>query len=193
VDTLQAGQNLAVGQQIDSENGYVLALQEDGNLVLKDGGDVVWATGTNGSGATSATMQEDGNFAVYTTGGSLVWSSDTSGHPGSRLVLQNDRNLVVYNSAGSSTWASGSNTDNPRPVPAAAPVVVEAAAPAPVEQAPVEQAPAQQTWTVDPGDTLWAIAEKVYGDGNQYQRIATANGIDNPDLINVGQVLLIPA
>ncbi|MEO6082388.1 MAG: LysM peptidoglycan-binding domain-containing protein [Umezawaea sp.] len=190
MDTLQAGQNLAVGQQIDSENGYVLALQEDGNLVLKDGGDVVWATGTNGSGATSATMQEDGNFAVYTTGGSLVWSSDTSGNPGSRLVLQNDRNLVVYNSGGSSTWASGSNTDNPRPVPAAAPVVVaEASAPAPVEQA----APAQQTWTVDPGDTLWAIAEKVYGDGNQYQRIATANGIDNPDLINVGQVLLIPA
>jgi LysM repeat protein len=191
VDTLHAGQNLAVGQQIDSENGYVLALQEDGNLVLSDGGDVVWATGTNGSGATTATMQEDGNFALYTTSGSLVWSSDTSGNPGSRLVLQNDRNVVVYNSAGTSTWASGTNTDNARPVPEAAPaapVAAEAAAPA-----PVEQAPAQQTWTVDPGDTLWGIAEKVYGDGNQYQRIATANGIDNPDLISVGQNLIIPA
>lgn len=191
MDTLQAGQNLAVGQQIDSENGYVLALQEDGNLVLSDGGDVVWATGTNGSGATTATMQEDGNFALYTTSGSLVWSSDTSGNPGSRLVLQNDRNVVVYNSAGTSTWASGTNTDNARPVPEAAPaapVAAEAAAPA-----PVEEAPAQQTWTVDPGDTLWGIAEKVYGDGNQYQRIASANGIDNPDLISVGQTLVIPA
>ena len=183
MNTLQAGQNLAVGQRIDSENGYVLALQEDGNLVLTDGNDAVWATGTNGSGATTATMQEDGNFALYTTSGSLVWSSDTSGNPGSRLVLQNDRNVVVYSSGGTSTWASGTNTDNARPVPVAA----EAAAPA-----PVEEAPAQQTWTVDPGDTLWGIAEKVYGDGNQYQRIAGANGIDNPDLISVGQNLVIP-
>ncbi|HEX6345865.1 LysM peptidoglycan-binding domain-containing protein [Umezawaea sp.] len=189
MDTLQAGQNLAVGQQLDSENGYSLVLQSDGNLVLTDGGEVVWATGTNGSGATSATLQDDGNFVLYTASGTSVWASDTSGNPGSRLVLQTDRNVVVYNSGGSSTWASGTNTDDPRPVPA--PVAVETPAPAPVEQAPA--APAQQTWTVDPGDTLWAIAEKAYGDGNQYQRIAEANGLDNPDLIQPGQVLVIPA
>ncbi len=189
MDTLQAGQNLAVGQQLDSENGYVLALQDDGNLVLKDGDDVVWATGTNGSGATTATLQDDGNFVLYGASGNSVWASDSGGNPGSRLVVQNDRNVVVYSGSGSSTWASGTNTDNPRPVPA--PVAAEAAAPAPVEQAPA--APAQQTWTVDPGDTLWAIAEKSYGDGNQYQRIADANGIDNPDLIQPGQVLVIPA
>lgn len=190
MDTLQAGQTLAIGQQLESENGYVLALQDDGNLVLKDGGDVVWASGTNGSGVTSAAMQEDGNFVLYTTSGQSTWSSDTSGNPGSRLVLQNDRNLVVYGSNGSSTWASGTNTDNPRPVPAAAPVAAEA--PAPVEEA-APAAPAEQRWTVDPGDTLWGIAEKVYGDGNQYQRIADANGISDPDLIQVGQELLIPA
>ena len=46
--------------------------------------------------------------------------------------------------------------------------------------------------TVAPGDSLWAIAERVYGDGNQYQRIADANGIANPDLIQPGQVLTIP-
>ncbi|MET1074269.1 MAG: LysM peptidoglycan-binding domain-containing protein [Umezawaea sp.] len=191
MDTLQAGQNLAIGQQLDSENGYVLALQDDGNLVLKDGSDVVWATGTNGSGATSATLQDDGNFVLYTASGNVAWSSDSSGNPGSRLVLQNDRNVVVYNSGGSSTWASGTNTDNPRPVPAQAAPVAEAAPAAPAEQAP--PAPAEQHWTVDPGDTLWAIAEKVYGDGNQYQRIADANGISNPDLISVGQDLVIPA
>ena len=184
MNTLQAGQNLAVGQQLDSENGYVLTLQDDGNLVLKDGDEVVWATGTNGSGATTATLQDDGNFVLYTASGSVAWESGSSGNPGSRLAVQIDRNVVVYNSGGSSTWASGTNTDNPRPVPAAA----EAAAPA-----PVEQAPAEQHWTVDPGDTLWAIAEKVYGDGNQYQRIADANGIDNPDLIRPGQELVIPA
>ncbi|MCK8674050.1 LysM peptidoglycan-binding domain-containing protein, partial [Rhodococcus sp. HM1] len=48
------------------------------------------------------------------------------------------------------------------------------------------------THTVAPGDSLWAIAERVYGDGNQYQRIADANGIANPDLIHPGQVLTIP-
>ncbi|WNV85967.1 LysM peptidoglycan-binding domain-containing protein [Umezawaea sp. Da 62-37] len=189
MDTLQAGQNLAVGQQLDSENGYVLALQDDGNLVLKDGGDVVWATGTNGSGATSATLQDDGNFVLYTASGNVAWASDSGGNPGSRLVLQNDRNLVVYSGNGSSTWASGTNTDNPRPTPTQA-----APEAAPVEQAaPAPAAPAEQHWTVDPGDTLWAIAEKVYGDGNQYQRIADANGISNPDLISVGQDLVIPA
>ncbi|MCS7479464.1 LysM peptidoglycan-binding domain-containing protein [Umezawaea endophytica] len=189
MDTLQAGQNLAVGQSLDSENGYSLVFQADGNLVLNDGGDVVWASGTNGSEATTATLQEDGNFVLYTASGNSVWSSDTSGNPGSRLVVQADRNVVVYNSGGTSTWASGTNTDNPRPVPT--PAAVETPAPAAVEEAPA--APAQQTWTVDPGDTLWAIAEKAYGDGNQYQRIADANGLDNPDLIQPGQVLVIPA
>jgi nucleoid-associated protein YgaU len=42
------------------------------------------------------------------------------------------------------------------------------------------------------GDTLWAIAERFYGDGSQYPKIASANGIANPDLIMVGQQLTIP-
>jgi nucleoid-associated protein YgaU len=42
------------------------------------------------------------------------------------------------------------------------------------------------------GDTLWAISERFYGDGNQYQRIADASGVNNPDLIYPGQVLTIP-
>ena len=42
------------------------------------------------------------------------------------------------------------------------------------------------------GDSLWAISERFYGDGNQYQRIAAASGIDNPELIYPGQGLTIP-
>ena len=49
-----------------------------------------------------------------------------------------------------------------------------------------------RTYTVQSGDTLWAIAERYYGDGNQYMKIASANSIANPDLINPGQVLVIP-
>lgn len=45
---------------------------------------------------------------------------------------------------------------------------------------------------VQKGDTLWAIAKKYYGNGNQYPRIAQANNIKNPDIIYPGQKLLIP-
>ena len=42
------------------------------------------------------------------------------------------------------------------------------------------------------GDTLWTISERFYRDGNQYQRIAEASGVDNPDLIYPDEVLTIP-
>ena len=37
-----------------------------------------------------------------------------------------------------------------------------------------------------------AIAKKYYGDGNKYPEIARANNIANPNIISVGQKLLIP-
>ena len=46
--------------------------------------------------------------------------------------------------------------------------------------------------TVVKGDTLWAIAQKYYGNGSRYPEIAKANNISNPNIINVGQKLLIP-
>lgn len=45
------------------------------------------------------------------------------------------------------------------------------------------------TYTVKKGDTLWAIAKKYLGSGTKYQQLATANGISNPNLIYVGQVI----
>lgn len=46
--------------------------------------------------------------------------------------------------------------------------------------------------TVVKGDTLWAIAKRYYGNGNRYPEIARANNIANPDIIHIGQKLLIP-
>ncbi len=46
------------------------------------------------------------------------------------------------------------------------------------------------TYTVKPGDTLYAIAVKY---GTTVQAIAAANNIANPNLIQVGQVLKIPS
>ncbi|RUR72735.1 LysM peptidoglycan-binding domain-containing protein [Chlorogloeopsis fritschii PCC 9212] len=50
-----------------------------------------------------------------------------------------------------------------------------------------------RTYTVQPGDTLWEIAARFYGDGSQYDRIVQANGIADPDRINIGQQLIIPS
>jgi len=50
-----------------------------------------------------------------------------------------------------------------------------------------------QTYTVKAGDNLSKISKLFYGDANQYQKIVKANGLDNPDLIKVGQTLTIPA
>lgn len=54
--------------------------------------------------------------------------------------------------------------------------------------------PAKQTvyHIVVRGDTLWGIAKRYYGNGNRYPEIAKANNIANPDIIHVGQKLLIP-
>lgn len=50
----------------------------------------------------------------------------------------------------------------------------------------------QQRYTVEKGDYLWKIAEKVYGDGHLWIKIAQANNIKNPDIIPVGTQLFIP-
>lgn len=49
-----------------------------------------------------------------------------------------------------------------------------------------------QSYTVAKGDTLASIARKFYGDSSLAYKLATANGISNPNLIKVGQVLTIP-
>jgi nucleoid-associated protein YgaU len=51
-----------------------------------------------------------------------------------------------------------------------------------------------RTYTVVSGDTLWKIAERMYGNGSQYMRIFDANTdlLENPDRIFPGQKLIIP-
>ena len=51
-----------------------------------------------------------------------------------------------------------------------------------------------KTYTIQKGDTLWAISKKFYGDGTMYNKIYEANKdrINNPNTIYVGQVINIP-
>lgn len=48
------------------------------------------------------------------------------------------------------------------------------------------------TYTVQPGDDLWHIAEKVYNDGYKWTLIAQSNNITNPGMIFAGDVLKTP-
>jgi LysM repeat protein len=201
-DTLTQGQKLVRGESLVSNNGaYTLTLQEDGNLVLASRGHAIWSTSTNGQDVVRAEVQADGNFVLYTAD-KPVWHSDTKGKKNVRLVLQDDRNLVLY-AGDAAAWSTKTETDAPPPPePEAAPEPeAELTKAEPVEEAvaePVaeEVAPAPEpeprTYTVVSGDTLWAIAERFYGDGSKYQVIADASGIPNPDLIHPGQVLTIP-
>ncbi|GLP75462.1 lectin [Mycobacterium antarcticum] len=205
-DRLHNGEKLEVGQALTSENGaYRLILQDDGNMVLYAGAESVWSTGTNGKNVVRAEVQSDGNFVLYTPK-DPVWASQTKGAKDVRLVLQNDRNLVLYGFDGPA-WSSDTKTDE---VPASPPPVTDAPVEAEVVPAAVTQdappaeappappppppppPPAARTYTVVSGDTLWAIAERFYGDGNRYHDIASASGIANPDLIHPGQVVTIP-
>ncbi len=65
-------------------------------------------------------------------------------------------------------------------MPTVAPTLAPTAPPPP---------PAQQTYTVQQGDTLGSIAQQF---GTTVEALQTANGIEDPNEIFPGQVLVIP-
>ena len=56
----------------------------------------------------------------------------------------------------------------------------------------VAPAGAAGTYTIQPGDKLWNIAEKVYGKGHLWTRISEANPSVDPSNLKVRTVLTIP-
>ena len=54
---------------------------------------------------------------------------------------------------------------------------------------PSADAPVQ--YVVQPGDCLWNICRAQYGDGAKCWEIAKKNGIGNPNVITVGQVIML--
>ena len=81
----------------------------------------------------------------------------------------------------------------PTPEPAPTPEAAPAPEPTPAE-APPEDDAGVKTYTVKSGDSLWKIAEEMYGNGSKYKTIFEANKdiLDDPDKIFPGQVLKIP-
>ena len=79
----------------------------------------------------------------------------------------------------------------PDPEPEPAPDPTPEPAPQAAPEAPAEGG---RSYTVESGDSLWKIAEAMYGNGSKYPKIFDANRdiLDDPDKIFPGQVLKIP-
>ena len=49
-----------------------------------------------------------------------------------------------------------------------------------------------QEYTIQSGDNLSKISKRFYGSANDYEKIAQANNISDPDKIRAGQTITIP-
>jgi nucleoid-associated protein YgaU len=54
------------------------------------------------------------------------------------------------------------------------------------------QGTSQQEYIVEKGDTLASISKKIYGDITHVDAICNANGLEDGNLIFIGQKLLLP-
>lgn len=98
--------------------------------------------------------------------------------------------------------AAASPVTSPTVVPSVSPAVATPAAsvsPVPTASVAPTPAPGSETaaisgtsYTVVPGDSLWKIAERAYGDGYKWVDIAQSNDLVNPDIIHSGNVLTLP-
>ena len=158
-----------------------------------------WATNT-GNGYTGGLQFSDSTWAAY-------------GGTGSAANASRDQQIAVAEkvqaSQGWGAWPScaaqlglsgGATAVAPQSVPVQIPQ-------APITQVPVTQAPAVsapqhaaplplsgETYTVEPGDTLSIVADKLGVEGG-WERLADANldTVANPNLVFAGQVLQLPA
>jgi 5'-nucleotidase/UDP-sugar diphosphatase len=85
------------------------------------------------------------------------------------------------------------------PTPPAAPAAYAPPAPAAAVQPITYDTPQSSSggpgggkYTVRKGDTLWKIAQSKYGNGNNWQKIASANPGMDPGRIKAGQTIVIP-
>lgn len=61
-----------------------------------------------------------------------------------------------------------------------------------VDEPMVDESGEIQVYCVEEGDSLWYISQKFYGTDEEVERIKEANGIDDENLIFLGEELVIP-
>lgn len=96
---------LGAGQSVYSPDGYQLTLTTGGNLELVAPlGNVVWSTGTSGSGNWVAFA--NGNLIVYSSAGTALWASNSGNNPGAQLYVGDNGVLGVITTANKLAWSS---------------------------------------------------------------------------------------
>lgn len=102
--SLDAGQELQSGQKLVFGT-LALVMGADGNIVITDQGNAVWANGKIGNPGAVLKMQSDGNLVEYTTGGTAVWSSGTAGDAPDHAELTGASGFEVV-SSGTRLWGT---------------------------------------------------------------------------------------
>ncbi|WP_328874291.1 RHS repeat-associated core domain-containing protein [Streptomyces sp. NBC_00287] len=108
---LRAGWKLTAGQEVRSQRARMV-MENDGDLVIydRDTGKLRWHTNTGGNPGAWATMQDDGNFVVYSATGTSLWSTNTAVGAGSGhfATLQDGGSFAVYDATWKLKWTAGS-------------------------------------------------------------------------------------
>jgi hypothetical protein len=93
-----------------SKNGhYILALANDGNLILHGPSGMLWSSNTAGKeDIQHVILQHDGNLVMYNGRQQPVWHSHTGGQARARveLLVQDDGNAVLYSDGIRAIWAT---------------------------------------------------------------------------------------
>ena len=119
MNALSAGQQLDVGDALDSDNGLVrLVLQQDGDLVLLRTlfRQPLWASNTAGRPIVRVVMEQDGNLVGYSAAGDAVFATNTSGNPGAVARLEDDGNFVIVDAADNQIFETDTKPDFSSPV-----------------------------------------------------------------------------
>lgn len=157
------------------------------------GGEAAAPTGGIASGGLVLDSVDYGESGQITVGG--------RSEPGSRVQVYLDNTLVGTASADDTGRWQVTPTDvvptglhNLRVDQVASDGKVVARVESPFLRSAAVDLPADQSYIVQPGNSLWRIARRSYGDGLRYTTIYQANReqIRNPDLIYPGQVFTLP-
>jgi LysM repeat protein len=145
----------------------------------------VAAFGVGGAALAAAALDGRLNFAVVGPTDTAVAAPSASvvGTPTATPSRSPTPTATPTASAPPSSAPGESVAATPAPTPVATP-----APPVPPPATPVPPPP-QQTYTVQQGDTLALVAQQF---GTTVEALQAANGIDDPDEIVIGQILVIP-
>lgn len=132
------------------------------------------------------------------------WLGTTfGGDAGARTTIIDQRNTIgdlEAQVAALQAQVAAVDTDTDAAAPATQPPADAETEPSPPAADDTQVASAEQSepassdgeYVVQSGDTLAAIAQEVYGDPSQWLVIATANGLQAPYALTVGDTLTIP-